>query len=182
MKDSYGLDSAEKAVLLGGSSQLFRYLDSIGNGTGTKNMAAVADEYYLKPPASSTFIIDEINIRIDDNLIATPDTFGGIAALGGGCSLDIVSQPTGKSLTPILDLLDGITLKTNSDLAMFGPMEIWHDAPGSTLVCRINLRNRSAPIALFGKEYQFLRFIVADNLSALAHVYVFAIGRITTNP
>lgn len=182
MKDSYGLDSAEKAVLLGGKAHLFRYLDSVGDGTGTKNMAAAADEYFLKPPTTSTFIIDEINIRIDDDLIATPDKFGGITALGTGCSLDIMSQLPGKSLTQIVDLLDAVKLKTNADIAALGPMEIWNDAPGSVLVARINLRNRSEPVAIFGKDSEFLRFNVVDNLSTLLHVYVLAIGRITSNP
>lgn len=186
MPDTYGMEAASKAILLGDSSHsiLTRYLDTVGDGTGTKNMnAAAGDVYFIKPPKDRNYIIDEVSILITDNATPTPIIFGGMAgALANGILFRITSKPGASDPVVDKDLLDGLPIKKNEDLSFFGALDRWVDAATNCMIAlKCNFREKGTPIVLFGHRGEALEFVTQDNMSTLTSLFVKIIGRETVN-
>jgi hypothetical protein len=95
---------------------LFRYLDTNGDGSGTKN--AVGDYSSVDTPffiassdAHGTFVINRMMIYVEDSG-GSPSlaTYGGLTALSDGMLVRIIRR-NGS----VYDLLGGLTIKRNSD-------------------------------------------------------------------
>jgi hypothetical protein len=177
MTQTYSEDTASKQRLLGNPTNdiLARYLDSVGDGSGTKNMATTTDEYYLSPPTDQIFVIDKIRISITDGATLDADGFGGIAALVNGCILKI--QRNESQVVDIRDLSDAITIKSHGELASLGKLYVASEAAGCIVECEIDYGIGAAPLRLDGKNKERILFHVQDDLSSLSKVYVFASGR-----
>lgn len=183
MPETYGIESAHKSVLIGDSSHslISRFLDTVGDGTGVKDIGAAADTYFIKPPSSRNYIIDEIVVILVDNGPLTPTTFGAAAALATGCLFRITEKPGASAATVKRDLLDGLVIKNNTDLAIIGECDRWSDILGSSIITRCNLRTKGTPITLYGDRGDALEFVTQDDLSAITALYVQIIGRETLN-
>jgi len=180
MTRAYSIESAEAHKLVGdpNHAEISRYLDTTGDGTGTKDMSAAAATYKLTPPAGTMYILDEIRIVGWDDQVAAGVTFMGITALTNGCKLEIRSQPSLSDAVVIQDLTDGLPIKSNGDLACLGNTVLFNQGAESLVQCSIK---GFAPYRLEGSRGESLVFQVQDNLSTVTKLYVTALGRAYTN-
>jgi len=144
-------------------------------------MGCPANIYFIKPPTTRNFIIDEIVMILVDNGPVSPLSFGAGAALVTGCLFRITEKPGASAATIKKDLLDGLTIKNNTDLAIVGACDRWSDVAESSIIARCNLREKGTPITLYGDRGDALEFVTQDDLSALTALYVQVIGRETLN-
>jgi len=178
MTQVYSQDAAYKQKLLGNPTNdiLARYLDSAGDGSGTKNMAAAADEYFLTPGSNLIYVVDHIRIAITDNVALDADGFGGLAALTAGCLFKV--QSVDSVVADIVDLANGVPIASHGELSGLGRLSIIDEAAGCFVQCDMDL---GAPIRLDGNRNERLLFETkagAVNVSGLVSLYVFATGRI----
>jgi len=179
MTQIYSLDTAYKQKLLGNPTNdlLGRFLDTVGDGSGTKNMNVAADEYFIKPGADLIYVIDKVSILIEDDAVLDPAGFGGRATLTTGCLLK-VQEDNGGAPHDIVDLTDGIAIKTNGELALIGHLTVADGAASCFVQCDVSL---GAPIRLDGNRNERLLFETQDlvgELGNLVKLYVFVAGRI----
>lgn len=158
------------------NSILERDLDTVGNGTGTVNQAAVAALYRIAPAVGSIFIIDEVKIVIANAALGvTSDNWGGIAALAAGCLMR-----TAQLNTTIENTLRNFTatgLKTHYDLAKMFDLAVPFNQVDSLVV---GTYKPPQPIVLDGSKYQRLVWQVQDNLATLTSQVVSVKGRFYT--
>lgn len=152
----------------------FRHLDTVGDGSGTKDMSAdhsgAAEECKLVPQGGEIFILERVIIHVTDGSMLAAN-FGALTALTNGVKFSVERGGVER-----LDLMDGITVKTNDGWA-----RLCHDVSrinwGSgddTLSVRWTLSASGQPIGLWpGDEFICT---INDNLSNLTDMYVFAQG------
>lgn len=91
-----------------------RFLDTVGNGTGTKNAignyAAGTTEFKIVPAAGEIFVINRMIVQIRDSGQFTASTYGAIAALANGIHIHVKDSGGIK-----VDLVDSLTIKTNAE-------------------------------------------------------------------
>ena len=88
-----------------------RTLDTVGDGSGTKNANQVAaTTFKLKPPAGLAMEVGRLIIQIRDNVAPNSDNYGNISALTNG--IDVKVTRNGELLR---DLTDGLPVKSNAD-------------------------------------------------------------------
>jgi hypothetical protein len=91
---------------------LSRFLDTTGDGTGTKN--AVGDYsgaqtiFKLTPAASTIFRIARLIACYTDTTATTPDLYGAMTALTNGVEVRIHN-----GTSTVVDLTDGVPIKSN---------------------------------------------------------------------
>lgn len=94
------------------SNGLFRFLDTNGNGTGTKNAIGIygspVEEFYIQPQGGESLIINRMIVLIGDATAPAAGGYGGMSALTDGISVQVRE---GANL--VLDLTDGLPIKTN---------------------------------------------------------------------
>lgn len=179
MTRAYSLESAiaHKAVGDPNHAELARYLDVNGDGTGSKNMNTTAATYRLSPPTGMMYIIDEIRIVGWDDQVAAGVTFMGITALTNGCKLEIRSKPGTSPETVVEDLTDGVSIKSNGDLACLGETILFNQGAESLVQCSI----KGTPYRLEGSKGESLVFQTQDTLTTITGLHVMALGRAYTN-
>lgn len=94
------------------SAHCFRYLDTDGDGTGTKNAigthAAAAEEYYIAGPSSGRLTIERMIVYVKDGAAFSAEKYGGAAALTNGILVKVTTEGE------LVDLTDGVPVKTNA--------------------------------------------------------------------
>lgn len=175
---SLSIYSADERGLLSDSANavLVAYLDTLGTGAGTYNMAAAAGKYFTKPAAGLVYIIDTVKIVISTAAVTSATNFGGIAALATGCKFDVRS---GTPAVVTRDLTGGVLLKSNAQLASLGHFDALNFTASS--IVTIEVRNPRSPIRLTGDYGDALYFETQDNLAGLSSMYVVAMGTIFKN-
>jgi len=98
------------------TKHLSRYLDTAGNGTGTKNAignyAGAVEEFYIEPAAGEKYEIARLIVTIEDTGGGTAQEYGNIGvALTNGIEV-ILENEYGTTMS---DLTDGVPVKTNGD-------------------------------------------------------------------
>lgn len=90
---------------------LFEFLDTVGDGSGTKN--AVGDysnqQFKIVPPAPTIYYIRRMIVNIVDTGNMNAGTYGVLSALSNGISINYVSNGV------TYDLTGEVTVKTNGD-------------------------------------------------------------------
>ena len=168
--------SADKQLVIGDPRHevIRQYMATAG---GVKEMAAGVNTYLITPPATRTFILDTARITIVDNVAAFDSSdFGGIAALTNGCLFEIRRNEGASPVVVVRDLLDAVTLKTNTDLARLGRITATLGT-NSSLVIELDFRNENAPMRLDSKRNESLVFQVRDSLATLLSMTIFVTGR-----
>lgn len=91
---------------------LFRYLDTNGDGTGTKSAtgdySGAATQFFIAPPAGWRYHVSRMMVQIA-GVGVDSGTYGGLAALTNG----IAVQKRSGATTVVTDLTDGLPVKTN---------------------------------------------------------------------
>lgn len=179
MTRPFSEESANFHKLIGdpNHAELFRYLDTVGNGSGSKSMNTTPDEYIIKPPDGYIYLIDKIHIAGWDDAIASGATFFGISALSTGCKLELRSGPNENVL---LDLTNGELIKNNGDLACIGDTQIINDHTATICLVYCNI-NPGAPIRLDGSKEDMLVFESQVTLAGISGLRIMVVGRAYTN-
>lgn len=170
MTIEYSEDSALRVKHIGDPTHSSRmcFLDTNGDGSGTKDMNGVADTYFIAPEPGEVITIEEIRIVIGDNKgTFLSGLFGSIAALATGCLLR-VDQVRGGEASEALDLLDGEPIINNDMLHSLCDVEFVGDFGGGVMTCKYIHH----PIALHGNDGEQLVWEVQDNLAGLDYMRV----------
>ena len=97
---------------------LFRFLDTDGDGTGTKeatgNYALAEEEFYIQPPDGESYFISRLIIEIKDAGSIDAGSYGNGITLTNGIQ---VQKKDGSGV--IVDFTDGEPIITNADWAKF---------------------------------------------------------------
>jgi hypothetical protein len=141
---------------------IFGYLTLNGAGVQQSMNGAASEDFEYICPAGIVTKIEEIIFSISDASMVA-DEFGGIAALTTG--LTLVHADSADAT--INDLLAGVNLKSNYDLARFGELEIVAGTTNDCLTVRYKLPK---PIVLQPTEK--IRCVAADDLSGLTEMYI----------
>ena len=95
------------------SSLLFRFLDTNGDGTGTKNANgsyAAGVEFYIQPPSWECYRLERMIVSITDGGPLSADKYGGLgAALTNG-----VEVYTANASGTLVDMTDAVPITTNA--------------------------------------------------------------------
>jgi hypothetical protein len=99
---------------------LFRILDTNGDGTGNKvangNYSGAAEDFYIQPAQGETFVILHLGVVIHDSGTFGSDDYGAILS---GLTNGVQVLVTDSGGSTILDLCDGVNVKTNYEWGRF---------------------------------------------------------------
>ncbi len=153
---------------------LYRYLDTNGNGTGTKqatgNYATVSDIFYIQPPAAVDYFITRLVIGVEDTTGMQAEEYGNLgAALTNGITVRL--QDSGGT---VLDLTDGLPVKTNAgwgQLCYDVDLKSW-GAGNELLLVRWTFERAGQPLRLEGEDSGRLEVVLNDDFTGLlAHTF-----------
>jgi hypothetical protein len=92
---------------------IYRYLDTNGNGTGTKSVtgdySGAEEEFYIQPPNDEVYVIERMLVFVRDDGVWSTEKYGATTSVSTGISIEVRTSTD----TTLLDLTDGIPIKTN---------------------------------------------------------------------
>jgi hypothetical protein len=97
------------------ASRLFsRYLDTNGDGTGTKNVIGTYPggiQFYVQPAEDEKLVINRLIVFIEDGVVGgfDPTAYGDRGTLDSGIAVQVMDS----SDTILLDLTDGLPITSN---------------------------------------------------------------------
>lgn len=162
---------------------LRRYLDTVGNGTGTKNIQAdsTADtDYFIAPGTDEVYVITALDVFIGGGTSVTFDDewlYGDQTALTAGLQLKV--EKDSAYATEVVDLLDGLTIQKNRDWLRAGAEQLPNSFASMTAAhFRINLTDKHGIVHLRGNDIARLVLTVqgGDDCSGLEDHYIMAHG------
>lgn len=180
----YSEESAKRHLIIGddNESSFNRYMDTVGDGSGTVEMNTVIDIFYIKPEANEVYIIDSITITVGDNAILSPIGFGGGSALANGIKLDTRVNVGVAGETLSTDIRSSAPIKTNFDLFSFGRSDSCSStAPGCIVSSTRNFKEISTPIRLDGVKNEALVCETQDVMTGVSYLRIYVSGRIYNN-
>lgn len=95
---------------------LFRYLDTLGDGTGVKQVIGnyvTEEEFYIQAPIDTTYKLHRLIAYIEDFGTFDSGGYGNGSALTNGITLKVLDSDD----SVLLDLTDGIAVKQNGHWA-----------------------------------------------------------------
>lgn len=158
-----------------------RALDTVGDGSGTKNAnQATATTFKLKPPAGLSMEVGRIIIQIRDSVAPNSDNYGNITALTNGIDVKIT-----RNGSEIRDLTDGLPVKSNADWGRvcYDIRESIFNAGTAFVQARWTFKRFSDNgLVLNSSTDDALEITCNDNLSGLTEHYFTAQGIYKDNP
>jgi hypothetical protein len=157
---------------------LYRYLDTDGDGTGTKNAngdySGGEEIFYIQPPAGQIYNLNRMIVTVYDTTVIQAEEYGNLgAALGTGIVIR-VSDDNGV----LLDLTDGIPITTNAEwtqLCYDADVKAW--GSGNELVTvRWTFVKAGYPLRLVGDNNERLEVVLNDALDGLLSHYFMVQG------
>lgn len=160
--------------------KIFRYLDTDGDGGGTKNAnvngSVTPVVFKIVPGTGEVMAIHRIIIHVEDTGILAVDDYGAIAGgLAVGCGLELRNIEDDAIIT---DMLDGLPVKNNhswSSICYDTDVHAFGAAPAETaLIYRLSFSRIGDPLIITGDEY--LAVVINDDCTGLVHHYFMAQG------
>lgn len=161
-----------------GHNLVFRFLDTNGDGSGTKNAngnySVTPETFYIQPPAGEKFEIYRMILTIEDSGSIDASAYGNGITLTNGVEFAVYD---GDDVLK-LDLLDGDPIITNGDWArIMYDINITNFGVGNQyLNGRFTIRNAGAALLLDGKLGDRLEIKLNDDFSGLVKHYFFVEG------
>ncbi len=157
---------------MGVKREVYRLLDTNGDGTGTKNAvgdySSVSTDFFIQD-ATKVFYINRLLVQIEDTGAFATDGYGAIAGgtVTNGISVNVY-DPDGNVLN---DLTDGVMIKSNNDWARVCydlKLENWASGNGA-IHARWTFANAGHPIRL--GQGDRLGVTLNDNFTGLVTQY-----------
>jgi hypothetical protein len=159
---------------------LFRYLDTAGDGTGTKNAngdySSTSDIFYIQPAAGQVFRMVRMIVTVEDTTGMQAAEYGN---LGSALSNGITVRTQDDSGT-ILDMTDGLPVTTNAEWARLcydADVKSW-GAGNELLTVRWTFARSGTLIRLRGDQNERLEVFLNDDLTGLIQHYFMVQGHI----
>ena len=164
-----------------------RFLDTSGNGSGTKENALDYSasglgetDVKLAPGIGEKFRVHDMHIHYDD--IGKMDNTGFGAGTGLTNGITIAVKDANDDI--IIDITDGIACGANADWARYAEtVQLLDWGSGNTddmLTARFEFSSHGAPLRLDGDAGEYLAVTLNDDLSGLEEFKVYAEGVIET--
>ena len=101
-------------------SDLYQFLDTNGDGTGTKDASGnysggSITDFFIQPPIDKVYDLDRIIIQIEDNGNMDAGSYGN----GINLTTGITVQKQDSAGNVLIDLLDGLNIFTNGEWARY---------------------------------------------------------------
>ena len=145
---------------------IYRYLDTNGDGTGTKNAtgnyAAAATSFFIQPAPGEIFRIQRMIVSVHDEQKFKPEEYGNLSALTNGIFVRVSNNGT------TLDLTDGVPVKTNGGWgALCFDAELYSAAAGNGDYLRVRWTFAASgyPIRLVGDNNDRLEVVLNDDFN-----------------
>lgn len=159
-------------------ASLYRYLDTNGDGTGTKNAngdySSAEEIFYIQPPANQRYELHRIIITLEDTSGFSAQEYGNLgAALTNG--IEIKSR---NNDVVTCDITAGIPIKTNAQwaaLAFDVDLKSW-GAGNELLTARLTFEKAGEPIVICGNIGGRLEVSLNDDFSGLITQYFMVQG------
>lgn len=141
-----------------------RLLDTVGDGSGSTEMAGASAVYFCKPPHGKKYTLSRVNVYIEDNGKFRGDRYGSSASLTNG--INVTLYGTSGSLfcyTPQ-------TIKKIGHWHLLAGVDMYFTnfPVGNDIVAvRWSFWKGSGYMVLDGNKGEFLEFKVQDDLSDL---------------
>ncbi len=161
---------------------LSRFLDTNGDGTGTKNAlgdyGSSSQIFRIKPGAGVVYRINRIIIHLDDVGSITSGGYGAMSALTNGVKISILNT----SDADIVDLTDGVPVKANGDFAAYCHDLSLQDFGGGVnmFTVRWTFGNHGTFVRLDGDAGESLAVTLNDSFTGLVEHRFMAQGYIET--
>ena len=161
---------------------IYRYLDTNGDGTGTKNAignytgedgtleipAEGVTSFFIQPAPGEIFRIQRMIVNVHDAQKFKPEEYGNLTALTNGIFVRVSNNGT------TLDLTDGVPVKTNGSWgALCFDAELYSAAAGNGDYLRVRWTFAASgyPIRLVGDNNDRLEVVLNDNFTGLLDHY-----------
>jgi hypothetical protein len=151
---------------------IYRYLDTVGDGSGVKDHAADygdddAAPVFIKPPESEVYVLSRVLISIVAAGQVAAAKFGDMSALINGIAIKME-----RGAVALLDLTDGLPIKTNSDWGrLCFDVSTQGTGPGDTyILARWTFLKAGKPLYLDGGRDDRLAFYLDDDFSDLTEM------------
>ena len=157
---------------------LYRYLDTDGDGTGTKNAvgnySGAVEEFKIVPAAGETFYLSRIMVSVTDAGSFDSGSYGNNITLTNGISLKL--KNTGD---PTIDITDGVPIITNSDWCRLAGPDVSVMSWGSgdeQMVVRFTFTKAGQALKLSGDDGASFCVELNDDFSNLVSQYFMVQG------
>ena len=146
---------------------LSRFLDTNGDGTGTKNAngnySGAVEEFYIQPAADEVMQIARLLISIEDTTGMQANEYGDLgSALGNGITIE-----EERNGTVVTDFTDGVPITTNAEwgtLCYDVDVKSWGQTPtNELLVARFTFARSERNVRLEGTSPTPDRLVVSLN-------------------
>ncbi len=153
---------------------LFQYLDTVGDGTGTKQAIGdyrTGEVFRIDAPPGFICVIYRMLVHIQDAVSWRADRYGGLgAALPNGISIWVRSDDPTREV----ELTDGIPIKSNAEWAQvcYNTEQTAFGAGDDYLRARWTFSNSGQPLILRGDSNDRLTVELSDDFTGLvAHTF-----------
>jgi len=159
---------------LGPADMIYRYLDTVGDGSGTTDAIgnyATATAFKITPPSDRIFVLSRMIVQVVDNGNFDADKYGNNVTLTNGLLMCVRDSNEGI----LLDLCDNQAIKTNAGWAAvcYDSREDAYGTGNSYLSVRWTFSKSGAGIRIDGTQGQDFAVILEDNFSTLIkHVFM----------
>jgi len=155
-----------------------RYLDTDGDGTGTKdsavNHSGAKEEYKIVPPSGTRLAIARLIVSVADGANPSADVYGNLA----GALTNGIDVKTKNASGDLVDLCDGVPVKANSDWSrMCYDMQVQNFGSGDDIVqVRWTFAKSGRSVIVDGTAGEYFSVDINDNLAALSSQFFMVQG------
>jgi len=150
------------------SNNIYRYLDTNGDGTGTKsaigNYSSSATSFMIKPPDNYIYYLQRMIVMIEDGGAVDSGAYGNNITLTNGIHIH-KSNDDGV----ILDFTDEFPIKTNADWGKlcYDVHNVNFGLGNEFVNVRWTFAKSGAPLKIDGNRGEKFEVILNDNFSGL---------------
>ena len=160
--------------------EIYRYLDTVGDGTGTKNAGGAGTDYsstltrfMIVPPATERFVLSRMITMVRDSGTFDADKYGNGLALSNGITIE-----KRNAAGQLLDYCDGVPIKNNTGWAQMCHDKVIHsEGTGNEIMTvRWTFVKGGVPVELDGVNGEFFAATLNDDFTGLVEQYFFVHG------
>lgn len=152
---------------LAAEDRIEQLLDTVGDGSGTTNMATTSDTYLIAPPAGTVYALNRLNAYIEDGINQKfgANLYGALPALTTGIDIS-VEAASGR-----LKLLSPMSIQKIGHWGLLTGVDMFFtnfpDSSADMAMVRWTFKKGGGAIWLNGDKGEFLQIIIHDDLSDL---------------